>query len=380
MRVCLLPTDTWGVGSYRCLLPGRELDRRGHEVFAFLDVERQQQLAGHGGNAPFANVLPDLEGGLVPDDFDADVYVFQRRFEFGVPTTILRLRKAGKAVVVETDDLYDDLPESSPAWKVLREHPQRVGVDAFNAGCMVADLVTVSTPALAEHYSRYNPRVRVLPNFLDWEQWSQVKPQCDVERPDGRIRVGWMGWIGWRDRDLDVLRKWLPDWLLKHPDAVFVSIGEKPGGAEVQRYLGLPKRQCATVAGVPFPHLQRIVPTIDIGLVPLTLNAFNECKSWLKGLEYAACGIPCIATPTEQYRQLVEPGVNGLHATTPAEWEQALDLLVSDDDLRRTMGRAARAKAATLTIQEHAHLWEDAYAGLVDRDIRSAPSRASAAA
>jgi hypothetical protein len=362
MRICLIPTDTWGVGSYRCLLPGRELERRGHDVFIHGDQARQWAPDAD-RNVPLVNTLGITDDGVIEESFDADVYVFQQRFEFGMPTAILRLRKAGKVVVTETCDLYDDLDPGSPAATTLRRHANRMSVDALNLGFAVSDAVTVSTPALAEHYGRYNADVRVLPAYLDWEMWEHVELQCEVERP--RIRVGWMGWLSARGSDLDALAGWLPKWLLAHPDVDFVSIGERPGEQRVHTHLSVPRWQRGTVAGVPFGRLNTIVPTIDIGLVPLSLNEFNECKSWLKGLEYAACGIPCVASPTGQYREFVDDGNDGLLASSPEEWMAALDLLVGDEELRREMGRAARAKAARMTIQREAHQWESVYESLL---------------
>lgn len=371
MRICLVPSDTWGVGSYRVLQPGRELKKRGHKVFMHVDEER---MRGQQGNVPVANVLNRDPADGPP----ADVYVMQRRFEYGIPTTILALRKAGRAVVCELDDLYDGLPESSPGWQMLKKHPSRVGVKALNAGIVFADAVTVSTEALADHYSRYNRNVHVLPNYLDWAMWENVAQQSEVDRHK-KVRVGWMGWLAWRDNDLAVLREVLPEFLKAHRNVEFVSIGEprmlERGGQRVHDYLGIPPAQRRTVFGAPYKDLPTIVPTIDIGLVPLDPNPFNECKSYLKGLEYAACGIPAIATPTEPYRGFIRDGDDGLLAATPGEWAAALELLVADPDLRRAMGRSARAKAETLTIQREVTQWESLYSGLVSS--RSAPSTVS---
>jgi glycosyltransferase involved in cell wall biosynthesis len=78
-------------------------------------------------------------------------------------------------------------------------------------------------------------------------------------------------------------------------------------------------------------------------------------------MEYAACGIPCIATPTESYRHWVEEGVNGFLAKGEKDWIQRLDELVVDEELRTRMGVAARAKAKDNTIQAHWAEWERVY-------------------
>ena len=80
------------------------------------------------------------------------------------------------------------------------------------------------------------------------------------------------------------------------------------------------------------PDVPKALHNFHIGLVPLTRNPFNEAKSYLKGLEYAASGIPFIATPTEEYRILAADGVGRL-AETPDEWrDHARELL--DPDVR----------------------------------------------
>jgi len=224
----------------------------------------------------------------------------------------------------------------------------------------LADVVTAATPALAVQLGRYNRNVRVLPNFLDWELWEHVPQQYEQERR--RIRVGWMGSTKWHAWDVRVLAGVLGPWLERHPEVEFVAAGDP----KAHDLLGVPLGQRVSTARVPFHErsLPDITATFDIGLVPLLECEFNECKSYLKGLEYAACGIPVVASPTEQYRGFVESGVDGFLARRPSDWVRALDELVGDAELRFRMGRAARLKAARMTIQEHAHLWEDVYVSL----------------
>jgi len=59
-----------------------------------------------------------------------------------------------------------------------------------------------------------------------------------------------------------------------------------------------------------------------------------------------ACGLPVIASPVGVNRQIVEHGVNGFLAETPAEWEVAMQTLATDANLRERMGQAGRLKVA----------------------------------
>jgi glycosyltransferase involved in cell wall biosynthesis len=323
---------------------------------------------------------------------DADVYVLQRRMEYEWPVLAKALRKIGKTVISETDDWFLGLPPYNPAFRGTNKYKRShaVSYDKNGQPAIVAtrregksgsrenmhmtlahsDAVTVSTNFLAEQYARYNPNIHVIPNYLDWEMWEDVTPQYEVERP--RIRVGWMGSMRWRKGDLSILRGLIGPWLRRNPNVDFVAAGDDNTG--IHDFLEVPEDQRVTYGRAPFKHLNLITPTMDIGLVPLEMNNFNEAKSDLKGKEYAACGVPCIASPTESYRGWVEEGSNGFLARKPRHWTSHLDTLVSDDELRRNMGRAAREKARQNTIQEHVGRWESVYQSyLKDESLKAEP-------
>jgi len=330
VRFRLFPRDFEGVGSYRVLYPYGFMEARGgHEATC--------DIGGHRGNTTFVQ-FPDPE----KDEADADAFVFQCRWETVTPSVIDWIKSQGKMVVFEIDDLYHNLPPSAPANKFFKD---KKALAAMTEGIRKADVVTVSTPALAEFYRPFNPNVHVLPNYLRWSDWRNVTPSFEKERP---IRVGWMGNLKFRGDDLAVLRGLIGPWLERHQNVFFAQVGDVE--PVVHDYLGIPEDRRLTYKGQIFPKHAGPTSMLDIGLVPLALNAFNECKSYLKGLEYAACGTPCIATPTQQYREWVEDGVNGFLAKKPKDWIRALDLLVSDEELRRQMGRNAFEKA-----QQHTH-------------------------
>jgi hypothetical protein len=72
---------------------------------------------------------------------------------------------------------------------------------------------------------------------------------------------------------------------------------------------------------------------IDIGIVPLTTNQFNEAKSNLKGLEYALSGIPFVASDTQEYRDLHDIGI-GRIAKSNKDWLKHLKQLI-DPEVRQ---------------------------------------------
>lgn len=94
-----------------------------------------------------------------------------------------------------------------------------------------------------------------------------------------------------------------------------------------------------------------IFSRIDIGIMPLPDNERARMKSGFKLLQYMAAGIPVVASPIGVNCEIVQHGWNGFLATTPAEWEKCLTLLISDPDLRTQMGRNGK-----MFVDEKYHL------------------------
>jgi cephalosporin hydroxylase len=351
MRVCYLPSTFDGGGSYRCGFPGKELVRRGHYVTMPPFTEKEDNSI-------------DVKLALGPLVPDTDLYVAH---QLGVGW----MAKYGIRVIQECGGLFvadwDDYSLAGPAASIVASISRQ------------ADALTVSTPFLAEAYAKFNRDVRLLPNQLDWDMWENVEQQSEVDR-GGRVRVGWMGKLTWgshqngewvathhpRYGDLAVLRGLIPQFLARHPHVDFVAAGDE----NVHDFLEIPEARRVSYPTVAFRDmtLPSITAVMDVGLVPLGRSNFNEAKSCLKGMEYAACGIPCVATPTEQYRGWVKPGENGFLARRPKDWLRHLELLVNDEDVRREMGRKARAKAETRKMRDHIHRWEAVYESVAPRE------------
>lgn len=337
----LFPQDFEAVGSYRLLYPyGYLQNNTGHDVVVEVGQKRGKKVELY---------MPDPGGGI-PEE---DVFVFQMRLEEDAGRVAEWLRESGKTVVTEIDDWYWDLPHNAPARYALRT-VKGISLAALERQVRASSFVTVSTPMLAELVSRWNDRVHVLPNYLRRSDWRNVTPSFEKDR---RLRIGWMGWLRYRGRDLDVLRGVVGPWLERNPDVMFAQVGDD--APVVLDLLGVPEGQRLQYQGQIFPRHAGPTSMIDIGLVPLEDTTFNECKSHLKGMEYAACGIPCIASPSGPYREWVEPGVNGLLAAKPKDWFEALDQAVES---WREMGRNAYAKVQGHMIDERWREWENLYA------------------
>ena len=108
----------------------------------------------------------------------------------------------------------------------------------------------------------------------------------------------------------------------------------------------------------------------DIGIAPLADTPFNRCKSALKTLDYAAIGMPVLASDVDVYRGSLADGPGGwLVPNDTGAWFVALTTLVRNNALRRRLADGARAAVAGWTLDAQASERRAAWLSLV-RDKR----------
>lgn len=87
---------------------------------------------------------------------------------------------------------------------------------------------------------------------------------------------------------------------------------------------------------------------IDIGIMPLSNDAWAKGKCGFKALQYLALGIPAVVSPVGVNTIIVSHDTNGFVCTTTEDWLTALRKLISDSTLRKTMGAKGR-----VTVEQH---------------------------
>lgn len=256
-----------------------------------------------------------------------------------------RLRPNHRLVYETDDDVWTIDPTNFSA---VLTHDQAT-LDAAEQAIGAAHLVTVSTEPLAEVVRRYHDNVVVLPNHIDGRMLDLERPRRD------RVTVGWAGGDS-HLRDLMMVAPHLRRLVDRNPTVDLHTIG-----TDYRRVCNLPGRYTDWSADL-WDYYRSI--DFDIGLAPLVESTFNRSKSAIKAMEYAALGIPVIASDLEPYRPFVLDGVTGYLVRSEHEWMKRLRELVNDEAMREEMGRKAKEHAAAFTIQRGWKLWQSAYASL----------------
>jgi glycosyltransferase involved in cell wall biosynthesis len=103
----------------------------------------------------------------------------------------------------------------------------------------------------------------------------------------------------------------------------------------------------------------RALADCDVGLAPLPDDSWTRGKSGYRCIQYAAAGLPAVASPVGANREVICDGISGLLASTPEQWRAALRRLCADVELRRRMGAAARARARAYDLSEFSRCYLD---------------------
>jgi glycosyltransferase involved in cell wall biosynthesis len=112
-------------------------------------------------------------------------------------------------------------------------------------------------------------------------------------------------------------------------DLRFHHSGHIINAPTVQEQMQIPAKRFSSEGMKPILTYGEMFRKMDIGLVPLRHVEFNLAKSFIKGLEYSAAGIPFIAENIEEYKFLYEEYGIGRVANTKDEWLGHLEELKS---------------------------------------------------
>lgn len=314
--------DRQGCGYWRIGLPFREL--------------REQ----FGLDAPAGVVLEEL----APSP--GDIVVGQRISHPRSFSVWNQLKEGGARLVLDADDDFWNVHPSNRA----SEYWNHDALGRYEQAIGMAELVTASTEPLAQLMRRFHDNVHVIDNYVDAALLEHVRPRAE------RLTIGWAGSSS-HIRDMNIVAPALRAVLAEFPEVDMHFIGHDFSDIvdRKSRHTGWVEEIVDYQRGIDF----------DIGLAPIAEFRFNRSKTALKALEYAALGIPVIASAYGPYPEFVRHGETGFLARTQADWVRHLRALILDEPMRLELGAAAKRLAAEHTVQGNAEKWVLAFGSII---------------
>jgi GT2 family glycosyltransferase/glycosyltransferase involved in cell wall biosynthesis/Flp pilus assembly protein TadD/predicted O-methyltransferase YrrM len=294
-----------------------------------------------------------------------DILIVQRNFAKAIPYEKLTAMLGEKRpkIVYEFDDAFGHLDKGHIAYYYYQSMKKEIEDYIRNS-----DLVTVSTEVLKSYYHKMNKNIAVIPNFIDGEIWHRVSK----EKKDEKIRLIFSGTIG-HEPDLKIIEKALTDILNEFKDSVELLLwGNHNSGLEK-----LSNVKTLSKFKVDYSEYAEILKhaDVDIALVPLVDNRFNQAKSCIKWLEYSACNIPGIYSRVAEYTTCIKDGVTGILAeNTYDSWYQAIKRFILDKSFRKAVSQQANQEVMqNYSVGNNAQKWLSLYEGLYCRHQVNGP-------
>lgn len=282
---------------------------------------------------------------------------------------VQRHKNKGSKFLWSLDDDFLSIPESNPA------KPGEIGLVVYEIAKAIADLILVSTRAIADTLSDVAHKVVVAPNLIDlsaFPKWDRNATTAEVELP---VKIGWAGGPTHKD-DTEQLVDPLSRVLDRFgPDQVqLVWFGPLPPPTLIRDYL---RKGLLYQPMEMFANYQLMINAIDpdIWLAPLDPVPFNASKSNLRIMEAWGLQAVPVATPHGEYN-CIRSGEDGRYAATADEWYSALSRLVQDHEYRMNLADHGRYRVG----QEYdwnnfacRKPWLDVFARIFDVDPPTEP-------
>lgn len=187
-----------------------------------------------------------------------------------------------------------------------------------------ASVVTAGNDYLANYARQYNQTVEVIPTTIDMDRYHSQTTNYD-QTP---LIIGWTGshtTMHYLNEIVPVIAR-----LEKKYDFEFHVISNQA-----------PDFHLNSLHFVQWAKETEIADLVkfSIGLMPLTEDQWSGGKCGFKALQYMALGIPTVLSPVGVNTTIVNRPEVGFLVSTPEEWETALEQLLNDPQLRRTIGQ-----------------------------------------
>jgi glycosyltransferase involved in cell wall biosynthesis len=287
-------------------------------------------------------LLSDCTGEMIKQ---GDVFIVQRDANQFVVEVIQLIKRMGKPIIYEIDDLLTEIPDFLSHHQILIDNQ-----GYLQQALRESTIVSTTTHRLAQAFKKYNDNIDIIPNCVE----------CNVENPILHNKVS-------------------PDevsLIIASSDKVLVDMLIAPI-FQIQKEYGV---KVITVGPISLEFIKadivveqhEIMPYKDflnlirntsnlIGIIPLDNSVFSSCKSPIKYFDYSLAGVPTLASNLPPYLDFIENENTGLLVNNNNNaWFNAIKDVILSSQIRSHLADMARYYVVENYSLEHsAKLWND---------------------
>lgn len=297
----------------------------------------------HGWTTKFAHEVDK-------EDFETyDLFVFcQPNLSANLIEGINQCLRLNKTYYVYLNDDFHHLPQSHPAYHHFGPGNPKA-LEVLEIILENSQGLVVPSRVLGERYQNIVKKVEFIP-----PGWSTSNPLWSKKSPSrSTFNIGWLGSGGDR-ADLQSIKKEILKLMKATPRTFLVIIGD-PMGYELFSEIAEQRRIFLPLSN--YEDTPYVLSQVDLLLVPLRQNEYNQARSDLPLLEAGVRGIPWLASPIPAFE---EWGVGGQLVEHAGEWVTAMQSMLNDVNWREGCGQAGMVKASSREIEKVFEIWQSA--------------------
>ena len=178
--------------------------------------------------------------------------------------------------------------------------------------------------------SDYNKKVYVFHNYINKEQEEVAKKIVKDKSKlydDSKFVIGYFSGSYSHNKDLKVVEDTLVKLLKKYDDTYILIVGLMKLSDELNEF----KEQGRVIFDpyVPYEELEYKIASVDVNIIPLQMNDFNECKSELKYFEASIVNTPTVACNNGTYGPIINNKIDG-YLCNEDEWLDTLEYIYNN--------------------------------------------------
>jgi glycosyltransferase involved in cell wall biosynthesis len=248
-------------------------------------------------------------------------------------------------IILDLDTDFEKQPISHPEYstKGLGTHARS---SAYTSAISLARMVTVPSVAHADSLKNLVENVCVIP-----DGWSNQNKLWQKDAPArNTINIGWLGTNGQLE-DLVFIRRYVIRIIREFSNTRVAIIGNPQA---YRLFENLPENRRMYLPAVTHEESPYLLSQMDILLVPLRNTPYNLSQPDTLLMEAGAKGIPWVASSIPSFYRWQNGGVI---SESLDEWHLNMRHLVTDDELRRRLGKDGRSAADSREMNQVGKLW-----------------------
>ena len=283
------------------------------------------------------------------ENLSLDMMKYYRSFVFfRCPITdtvreFIKLAKENnKVVFFDIDDLVIDEKYTNliPFVRQMGQEDKAVyndGVNRMQETLKMCDFAITTTERLKKELENYIPEVYINRNVAS-ERMTELSLKAIKNKEEHNdIVMGYLSGSITHNPDVELIKPVIIKLMKKYDFLKLKLVGEISVPEEFSEF----SDRISFEKFMSWEELPNVIASLDINLAPLEESIFNEAKSENKWLEAALCKVVTVASDVGAFKQMINNGVDGFVCNDASSWEETLEKLITDKELRNSVANNA---------------------------------------